>query len=123
MRSFVDSPLILQQITQFGILEDNLNWYHSWGKLTPKEQRSWSRCLRQCHQVQLQYTKYLLEIFIANKFSRHIQKGICCVDGCNQERTMVLNFTSLFRDENSDIRRVYHCLYCSPHFKEYRKFI
>ena len=82
----------------------------------------WNYCLRLSLQKRKQITVEYLEEFIPKRFNRHIESGNCVVDGCDQHRTLLINMTSLFLDENRKLKRFYKTLYCSHHFKQYRQF-
>ena len=114
---------VLSEVTKFGTFEDNLNLKCAWGRFAIKSDTEiWNYCLRLSLQKKKQITVEYLEEFIPKRFNRHIESGNCVVDGCDQHRTLLINMTSLFLDENRKLKRFYRTLYCSYHFKQYRQF-
>ena len=114
---------VLSEVTKFGTFEDNLNLKCAWGQFAVKSDTEiWNYCLRLSLQKRKQITVEYLEEFIPKRFNRHIELGKCVVDGCDQHRTLLINMTSLFLDENRKLKRFYRTLYCSHHFKQYRQF-
>ena len=126
MLLLTDLHPVLSEITKFGTFEDNLNLYCGWGRYVIakdfelNDQKIWSFCLRASYKIHKEIIKEMLEDFIEKKFYRHIEKGVCCVSGCNENRTILINITSLFIRENENLKRVYNSVYCSQHFKENR---
>ena len=118
---------VLSEITKFGTFEDNKNLHCAWGRFgiakDPElnDREIWNYCLRTSYEIEKTQIKDFLSNFIEKRFARHIEKGICCINGCGGDRTILINMTSLFQDETRKLKRVYNCLYCSDHFKENRK--
>ena len=117
---------VLSEVTKFGTFEDNLNLKCAWGRYAFANKSElndvsiWKYCLRVSYRREKKKIKDLLENFVEKKFYRHIEKGPCCVAHCNEDRTYLINMTSLFQNESSKMKRVYRTLYCSAHYKDNR---
>ena len=126
MLILTDIHPVLSEVTKFGTFEDNLNLYCGWGRYAIAKSAElndteiWSYCLRISYKLHKKMIKEMLEDFVEKKFCRHIEKGVCCVNECDKERTLLINITSLFNGENRKLKRIYNCVYCSHHFKENR---
>jgi len=120
---------VLSEISKFLTFQENKDLQCAWGRLSIQEppnysdREIWSYCLRTSYEIEKKIIRNFLKEFILKKFSRHIDKGSCCVYDCNKDRTILINISALFNVENIRIRRIYNSLYCSTHFKENRHYI
>ena len=108
---------VLSEVTKFGTFEDNLNLKCAWGRFAIKSDTEiWNYCLRLSLQKKKQITVEYLEEFIPKRFNRHIESGNCVVDGCDQHRTLLINMTSLFLDENRKLKTFLQDIVLFPSF-------
>tara|TARA_Y100000589_G_C26971955_1_gene554946 strand:- start:42 stop:398 length:357 start_codon:yes stop_codon:yes gene_type:complete len=76
-----------------------------------------------CKKTKKRIVFETLNKFIDKRKNRKLGPGKCLVNNCIENRTIIINMKNVFNGKNENTPNIFHSIYCSNHFKIYRKWV